>query len=294
MLAEIGPAFDSEEHLFEIKWDGIRSLAFCAGGDYRLLSRTRNDQKPRYPELAFLADLPAGTLLDGELVVLVDGIPSFRAVMSRERKRSGAALATLAAGAPVTYVAFDVLYHRGEAVMDRPLAERRALLSELVEAAAAPRLVLSDGVVGDGLAFFEVVKERGVEGMVAKRLDSPYRPGRRSDAWRKVKERKEALALVVGVRTEGPDARSLVIATDFGEGAGLELVGRVGSGISARDARRLGELARELRRDAPLLPCAEDAVWLEPQVYCRISYLERTGNGLRAPVFLELVVDRDG
>jgi len=292
MLATIGPAFDSDEHLFEIKWDGIRSLAFCDGGAHRLRSRTRNDQTARYPELAFLGDLPAGTLLDGELVVLVDGIPSFRAVMSRERKTAGPALAALTAEKPVCYVAFDVLYRAGEPVMERPLVERREMLAEIVGEAAQPRLALSEGVVGAGLAFFEGVKARAVEGMVAKRLDGAYLPGKRTDAWIKVKERKTALALIVGVVLEGRDARSLVIATDFGDGAGLELVGRVGSGLTARDARRIGTHAAELARAEPLLPATDaDAAWIEPGLYCRISYLERTEHGLRAPVFLELVVD---
>jgi ATP-dependent DNA ligase len=292
MLASIGPAFDSDEHLFEVKWDGIRSLAFCEGGDYRLRSRTRNDQRARYPELALFADLPAGTLLDGELVVLVDGIPSFRAVMSRERKSAGPALAALAAEEPVSYVAFDVLYHAGASVMARPLAARRELLADLVARAAEPRLVLSDGVVGAGLAFFAGIRARAVEGMVAKRLDSAYLPGKRTDAWIKVKQRKTALALILGYL--GPSVQSLVIATDFGEGAGLEPVGRVGSGLTARDCARIAELGAGLRRAEPLLPSAEPAVWLEPRLFCRISYLERTEHGLRAPVFHELVVDEGG
>src|SRR5690606_32812469 len=119
MLARIGAPFDSDRHLFEVKWDGIRSLAFCEGGAYRLSSRTRHDQTARYPELGFLARVAPGTLLDGELVVLVDGIPSFRAVMSRERSAGGAALARLAARSPVLYVVFDVLYHAGTSVMAR-------------------------------------------------------------------------------------------------------------------------------------------------------------------------------
>src|SRR5262245_59318739 len=170
MLARIGAAFDSDEHLFEIKWDGIRSLAFCEGGSYRLRSRTRNDQTARYPELAFFARLPAGTLLDGELVVLAGGIPSFRAVMSRERASAGPALQALAAEYPVSYVVFDVLYAGGEPIMARPLSARRALLEELVREAAEPRLVLSDGIVGAGHAFFGVIQERSIEGMVAKAL----------------------------------------------------------------------------------------------------------------------------
>jgi DNA ligase D-like protein (predicted ligase) len=290
MLARIGSVFDSDEHLFEVKWDGIRSLAFCEGGSHRLRSRTRNDQTARYPELAFLARLPAGTLFDGELVVLADGIPSFRAVMTRERSSAGPALQTLAAESPVTYVVFDLLYAGGQPVMARPLSERRELLAELVAQAAEPRLVLSDGIVGAGRAFFAGIQERAIEGMVAKALKSAYLPGKRTDAWIKIKERRTALCLILGYVQEGPHVRSLLIATDFGDG--LEAVGRVGSGLTARDSERIRSLGAGLERAEPLLPVDEEAVWLEPRLFCKVGYLERTVHGgLRAPVFLELVVD---
>jgi ATP-dependent DNA ligase len=290
MLARIGAPFDSDEHLFEVKWDGIRSLAFCEGGAHRLRSRTRNDQTARYPELAFLSRLPAGTLLDGELVVLAEGIPSFRAVMGRERASAGAELQALAAELPVSYVVFDLLYAGGASLMARPLVERRARLQEIVEAAGEPRLVPSDGIVGAGHAFFEGIRQRGLEGMVAKHLASSYLPGKRTGAWTKVKQQRSVLCLILGYVLEGAEVRSLVIATDFGDG--LEPVGRVGSGLVARDAERIRRLGEPLRRSAPLLPVEDEAVWLEPGLYCRVGYLERTVHGgLRAPVFLELLVE---
>ena len=288
MLARIGGPFDSPEHLFEVKWDGIRSLAFCEGGRYRLRSRTRRAQEERYPELAFLADLPAGTLLDGELVVLRDGRPSFQAVMKRERTRRGPALAALAAELPVSYVTFDLLYDGGEAVMDEPLRHRRERLEALVRGADQTRLVLSEGVVGAGLAFFEGIKERAVEGMVAKHLESPYLPGRRTEAWTKIKETQVALCLIVGLVLELGEVRSLVVAADLGEG--LVSVGRVGSGLNTRSRAEL--LARAVPRETPLVPCEGDAMWIEPGLYCKVGYLERTeGGNLRAPVFQELLVD---
>ena len=301
MLARIGDPFDSDEHLFEVKWDGIRSLAFCEGDGYRLRSRTKNDQKARYPELGFLAGLPAGTLLDGELVVLRDGKPNFRAVMSRERSSQGPTLHALMVEHPVTYVVFDVLYAAGEEVMDRPLVERRELLGGLVGEVDNARFVLSDGVAGAGLAFFEVIKEREIEGMVAKHLQSSYLPGKRTEAWTKIKQQRTTLCLILGYLKDGPDVKSLVIAADFGDG--LVACGRVGSGLTARIATRIRELATPLIRDTPLIPPHEDSswgrasgtpVWIEPGLFCKVGYLERTETGgLRAPVFKELVVDED-
>jgi ATP-dependent DNA ligase len=290
MLARLGPAFDSERHLFEVKWDGIRSLAFCEGGAYRLKSRTQNDQTPRYPELAFLARMPAGTLLDGELVVLEQGIPSFHAVMKRERASRGQALERLRAERPVTYVVFDLLYAGGESVMGRALSERRALLETLVAEAGEARLVLSEGIVGAGLAFFETITARDIEGMLAKDLCSQYLPGKRTDAWTKVKLRRSILCLILGIVCEGREVRSLVIATDFG--AGLEPVGRVASGLDGTASARILQHAASLWRAEPLVAVEDRAEWLEPKLYCKVSYLERTVHGgLRAPVFQELVVD---
>ncbi|MEM7305474.1 MAG: hypothetical protein AAF682_02330 [Planctomycetota bacterium] len=290
MLARIGEPFDSDEHLFEVKWDGIRSLAFVESSGYRMRSRTENHQEGRYPELAFLERLPAGTLLDGELVVLKDGRPNFREVMRRERTATGPALQALMRDLPVTYVVFDVLYAAGTAVMELPLRERRELLRAIVGQADEPRLVLSDGVVGAGLAFFETIKERRVEGMVAKHLDATYLPGRRTDAWIKIKEQKTTLCLILGYVRDGADLKSLVIAADFGEG--LRSVGRVGSGLTERLRAQIRELCASRRRDTPLIASAEDAVWIEPGLYCKVGFLELTEDGnLRAPVFHELIVD---
>ena len=110
MLSKIGSPFDSDEHLFEIKWDGIRALASIEMGTYRLQSRRASDLLPRYPELSFLADLEPGLVLDGELVVLKNSLPDFSAVLRREQARSSMRIRSLARSTPVTYVIFDLLY----------------------------------------------------------------------------------------------------------------------------------------------------------------------------------------
>ncbi len=290
MLARIGKPFDSDEHFFEVKWDGIRALTFAEGGGYRLLSRNRHDLLPRYPELGFLADLPAGTLLDGEIVVLRDGRPSFHAVLTREQARDARRIQRLSQERPVTYVVFDVVYTGGAEVTARPFVERREILREIVEATGEPALVFSDGVAGEGLTFFEHLREMKFEGMIAKRLSSPYRPGQRTDDWTKIKQKQILHCLILGYLAEGRDLRSLIIATeDDGE---LRSVGRVGSGLTDAMRAKLYELCRERERDTPLVECPEKGVWIEPGLYCKVSFLERTETGnLRAPVFLELIVD---
>ena len=187
MLAKSGAPFDSPEHLFEIKWNGTRVLAFVDQNGYRLVNRNRAKVTDRYPELGFLATLPAGTILDGEIVVLQDGKPHFGLLLSRNQTRAPFKIQCLARMLPATYVVFDLLYDRFESLLALPLRARRQRLEAVVWACANPRLVFSEGIVGSGRAFFEAVCREGLEGVVAKRLDGRYRPGRR--AWIKIKPR---------------------------------------------------------------------------------------------------------
>jgi ATP-dependent DNA ligase len=185
MLAKRGVPFDSPEHLFEIKWDGTRVLAYADSRGHRLVNRHRADVTERYPELGFLNDLPAGIVLDGEVVVLRQGKPDFRLLLSRNQARASLKIQSLARTFPASYVAFDQLYDRFESLLALPLWARRQRLEAVVWAAANPSLVFSEGIVGSGRAFFEAVCRQGLEGVVAKRLEGHYRPGRR--AWIKIK-----------------------------------------------------------------------------------------------------------
>jgi ATP-dependent DNA ligase len=187
MLARPGEPFDSPEHLFEIKWDGTRVLAFVEKGDYRLVNRHRADVTDRYPKFGFLNDLPAGIVLDGEVVVLRQGKPDFRLLLCRNQARASLKIQSLARTFPATYVVFDLIYDRFESLLALRLWARRQRLEAVVWACANPRLVFSEGIVGSGRAFFEAVCREGLEGVVAKRLDGRYRPGRRD--WIKIKPR---------------------------------------------------------------------------------------------------------
>ena len=190
MLAQPGVPFDAPEHLFEVKWDGTRVLAFVDDGGYRLVNRHRVDVTDRYPELDLLANLPAGIVLDGEVVVLRQGKPDFGLLLSRNQTRVALKIRSLARMLPATYVVFDLLYDRFESLLALPLGTRRKRLEKLMGRYAHPRLVFSQGVVGPGKAFFAEVCSQGLEGVMAKRLASRYRPGRRTDAWIKIKPKE--------------------------------------------------------------------------------------------------------
>ena len=281
-------AFDSDQHLFEIKWDGIRALSFVEGGTLRLLSRNRHDLAPAYPELEELARLPDGTLVDGELVVLENGQPSFSGSLERIQARGKLRVQALARSRPAQYVVFDLLYSGGKPLLDRRLVERREALREIVAGARQPRLVFSDGVVGSGLRFFEEIRARGLEGLVAKELASRYLPGKRTRSWIKVKTTRTMPCLILGfVEDERGDLSSLIVGAE--ENGRVVSVGRVGSGLTDELRARLGELCRARLRATPFVETKEEGSWVEPGLYCTVSFLERTRNGLRAPVFVELL-----
>lgn len=289
MLAKTGEAFDSDEHLFEIKWDGIRTMAYIERAGYRLMSRRGTDITERYPEFAFLKGLPAGTLLDGELVVLDRaGKPEFRAVLSREQARSSLRQQALARSTPANYIVFDQLYRAGQSLLKQPLSERHARLVETVAGQTGDRLAVSDGVIGPGKEFFKQILARDLEGVVAKRLDGRYWPGQRSDSWIKVRKRSTILCAIIGYVPKGEDFESLIIAADC-EGK-LRCVGRVGTGFAGPLRKKLNALLRENKCPTPLVPCDVKGAWVQAGLYCSVRYLEMTKAGdLREPVFEKLI-----
>jgi DNA ligase D-like protein (predicted ligase) len=297
MLATSGQPFDSDRHLFEVKWDGIRAVTMVDGDGVRLLSRRGSDLTGTYPELAVLRRLPPGTVVDGEIVVLNEGRPDFEFALRRDRRGAGGADGS---AQPALYLIFDLMYLGYEPAVELPLHERRAPLAELVGACGSSHVAFSEGIVGAGVQFYREVCDRAMEGVMAKRLDSRYLPGRRSDAWVKVKRRISYHCLVLGyLDKEGRDFQSLAVATEREPGAGLRYAGRVGSGFNAAERAELNTLLRRHRSAQPLLPLPaeraardqlDQACWVEPVLFCVVSCVEMTSGGmLRAPVFERLV-----
>jgi bifunctional non-homologous end joining protein LigD len=290
MLAESGEAFDSDEYSFEIKWDGTRAIAYVdRPGGYRMLNRRRIDVTGRYPEFEVLGSLPPGTVLDGEIVMFKDGKPDFQTLKGREHSRNTMHIRFAAARNPATFVAFDLMFVDFRSVMDQPLVERREALRHLVETINNPRLVFSDAVVGAGKAYFEAACQQGLEGLMAKRLDSRYLPGKRTDCWIKIKRQQTCVCVVIGFVPEGKDdIGSLLVAIE--DGGKIVYVGRVGSGMSTAQRHEIRATLDTLIQDAPVIECKhKGAVWVRPAVYCKVRCMERTSTGhLRAPVFVEV------
>lgn len=291
MLAQLGQPFDSDQHYFDIKWDGYRGICLVEAGAHRLLSRRRWNMTSVFPELDHLAQLPAGTVLDGEVIALRDGKPSFQELQRRGQARSPLRIQELVAEVPTQFVVFDLLYERFEPLLERPLVERQERLAELVRQASSP-LHLSPGVVGSGLAFFEEARKQGLEGIIAKRLQSSYLPGKRTSAWIKIKAYQTYYCVIIGYLPEGADDfKSLLVATN--EGDELVYAGRVGTGFSAATRERLNRELRAHPRAAPLVSCPEKGRWVAAGLYCTVRCMEKTDRRqLRAPAFQELIIDR--
>ena len=173
MLAVRGQPFDSEEYLFEIKWNGIRALASRLPKSqptsaWDLWGRDVADYRSRYPEMQVLAALPPGTILDGELVLMSQGLPDLEAILARHQLSNPIKIQHASRQQPVTYVVFDLLAHQGRSLIGQPLQARRALLRDLLARWQKPRVQFSEGIVGSGRSFFEQAVRQGQEGIMAK------------------------------------------------------------------------------------------------------------------------------
>ncbi len=285
-----GPAW-----AFEFKWDGVRALLDASEHGVVIRSRNGNDVTRAYPELVALAADAGDALVDGEIVALRDGRPSFELLQSRMHVRGAAQARRLASAAPVTFIAFDLLRRYGVDLTARPWSERRATLERWV--ADRPEWILSPAF-DDGPATQAAAREHGLEGVVAKRISAPYRAGVRSPDWQKLRFVRVGDYVVVGweAATERPDAlSSLVLASCANEA--LTYVGKVGSGLDARTSRALQALltpcdACALREIPP--PTAGRVVrWVRPEVVVEVEFAARTDDGrLRHPVFRRVRPDK--
>jgi bifunctional non-homologous end joining protein LigD/DNA ligase-1 len=297
MLAGTSEPFDSPEYLYEVKWDGIRALAFFGPGVARLQGRRFFDGSEKYPEIvAALRKLEGEGVLDGEIVVLDDeGRPNFQRVLMREQTHSREDALLKAPKHPVVYVAFDLLFRDGEPLFQKPLVERRRLLSELLRNAPSP-IVESTYVVGRGRAFFREAEARRLEGVVAKRLQSRYLPGERTRDWLKLKVRRVADCVLVGmVRDRALGRVKSLVLGGLKEGS-LVWVGNVGSGLDQSTLAQLNTELSALRGERPEafeVVAPGDIEWLVPRLVVRVEYTELTRERrLRQPVFVGFVDKR--
>jgi DNA ligase D-like protein (predicted ligase)/DNA ligase D-like protein (predicted 3'-phosphoesterase) len=288
-----GP-FSSPDWIYEVKWDGIRAIAYT-GGSFSLLSRSGKDITGQFPELGEIRDLAPGCVLDGEIVLLREGKNDIQALMSRFQEGDPRRIGEDSLTSPVTYVAFDILERDGTSLIHLPLEERRRILEERVK--EGRYIVRSVAVREDGERYYAEAVRRGLEGVMAKRLGSLYEPGVRSDAWLKVKAVRTCDCVVFGsTRGEGARAGSfgaLVLGLcDQGKGV---YIGRVGTGFDDDELEHIAAALRPLKTDEPTLAGAEpgEITWALPRLVVEVAYQAVTRDGrLRMPRFLRIRRDK--
>ncbi len=265
---------DDDRWAYEVKWDGYRTLAFVADGTVRLQSTSERDVTDAYPELAeFATGVHAGTaIVDGELVVFDDdGVPRFELMQQHIR--------------PAVFHAFDVLRVDDHDTIALPYTDRRRLLEQLVEPGDA--WLVPAYQVGDGAALVSATEAAGLEGVMAKRLDSAYVPGKRSPNWRKIKHRRR-VEVVIGGFTAGTGNRentfgALLVGRHDGDR--LAFAGGVGTGFDQPTLEALGARLRDLVVDHcpfdPPPPAAyrRGATWVEPALTAVVDIAEFTNVG---------------
>jgi len=290
------------EWTHEVKWDGIRALVEVVDGTVRIRSRNENDITVAWPELQALATLDHDVLLDGEIVALGNGVPSFGALADRMHVRDARKIAQLAGSNPVTLLAFDLLRLDGEDLCRRPLRARRELLESLgLDVPAIAAVVQVPTTYDDGQMLLEAAEAQRLEGIVSKRWSSAYHPGRRSRDWLKFPIRPTGSFVVGGFRHEtDSDHRLGAVLVGEPRADGLVFRGRVGSGIAGKAGQRLGDQLRPLVRDsspfATPLPRVDTlgTVWVEPEIIIDVQYLVITTDGrLRQPAYRGVRTDLD-
>jgi bifunctional non-homologous end joining protein LigD len=295
---------DDDAWAYEIKWDGVRAIAYSEAGTLRLESRTLREITSHYPELRALGRALGSfdAVLDGEVVAFDDaGRPSFERLQGRMNLASEGAIRRRMADCPVTYLIFDLLYLDGRSLLDLPYAERRERLEALE--LDGPSWQTPSNHRGEGRALLRLTEERGLEGLVAKRLDSRYLPGRRSRAWLKVKHTRSQ-ELVIGGWLPGKGGRAGTIGAlvvgyheEADEGGRLRYAGRVGSGFTDAELKRLAGLLEPLEtRKSPFegRQPPKQAVFAEPRLVAEVAFREWTAaRTLRAPVYKGLRTDRN-
>ncbi|HYF92842.1 MAG TPA: non-homologous end-joining DNA ligase [Symbiobacteriaceae bacterium] len=294
LLTAADAPFADPGWLYQVKWDGVRNLTLIDGGRARHWSRRLRERTQWFPDLAGLARVLHGrrAVLDGEIVVMRDGRPSFAAVL--ERDVSGQLDTRKLTTAPATLMLFDILEYEEQQLYRRPLEERLELLTRLIPEPDSAWQVVSSFPGSSGPDLFAATTKQELEGVVAKRLGSAYTPGLRSKEWIKVKRKQRIVAVICGF-TAPVGRPGGLLAGAWDAASRLRYIGRVGSGITAEQLRLLKAHLPPAPRPFDYEPSLRDrfsgppgpVIWTEPRVTMLVEFTEWTEEQkLRDPVLI--------
>lgn len=282
--------FDSENHIFELKLDGVRCIAYLDSSGTELRNKKNIWISSLYPELSQLhVQANKRCILDGELIIMNQGKPDFDAIMRRAVMSNKMKIDLAAAKLPASFAAFDILYYDDRQITALPLIERKAILQEAVK--ENDSIAISRYVEKEGKAFYKLTEEQDLEGIVAKRIDSYYYFGKLSKDWIKIKNLKDADYVVCGYIRKKHGMTSLIL----GQYRGNTLVykGHVSLGVSGSNYRYV-TLLPPLSAPPLSVPAGnENAIWVEPVLVCKVSYMyEKSPGSFRQRVFKGLRNDK--
>jgi DNA ligase D-like protein (predicted ligase) len=291
MLAYPAEPFDSDDYIFEIKFDGTRCVAHYSNGKVKLINRRNANITYRYPEIKFKLNAKEA-ILDGEIVVFKEGKPSFPDLQEREHVEDENRTAILSKIIPATYVVFDIIYKDGKDLKSLPLIERKKILEETV--IEGESIIISKYVEKQGKKFFEEAKKFGFEGIMAKKKDSKYE-FKRSKDWLKIKVKKTFDCIICGF-TRGKGKREGVfgaLVLGMYERGKIVYVGKVGTGWDEEKIKNLYSILSS-NLGEKIFDIDEEVVWVKPIYVCEVEGMELTKDKkIRAPSFKRLRFDKD-
>jgi bifunctional non-homologous end joining protein LigD/DNA ligase-1 len=289
LIAESNQPFDSPDYFFELKLDGIRCLAYLDSNSTNLRNKRNKNISILYPELSHIhKQVNRHCILDGELVVLKNGKPDFQEIQRRSLMSNPFKIKLAADKLPVCFTAYDLLYVVDKLITDKPLTRRVEILESLVT--ETPALSLSRRIEEKGITLFNVAKEQELEGIIAKRMDSLYFPGKRTKDWVKIKNLIDEDFIVCGYYINERTTASVILGTN--RDGKIIYQGHVSMGISRHDFKLMEQSERADVSAYQGFPHFPGAVWLAPRLICTVKYMERTNSGsLRQPVFKGIRVD---
>jgi len=285
--------FDDIETGFQVKWDGVRILAHLKDGEVKLYNRKKHVRTRQYPEIAqtLKALMKHDIILDGEMVALKGGKPNFPRIIRRDFAVDDGTIKYLSKIIPVTYVVFDIVFYREKDLTSYAFKFRDELLKSLIT--SKDPIVVTDTVYTQGTALFSVVKEAELEGIVAKKLASPYRIGQKTSDWLKVKNFRTLTAIIGGFIFEGREVRSLLLGVF--QGKDFIYVGRAGSGLNQDSSLLLFEKLNAIKTNLcpfinPPQISKRQHIWVKPSIEVIVEYMEFTDDGLvRHPIIKQVI-----
>ncbi|MBA4495151.1 RNA ligase family protein [Paenactinomyces guangxiensis] len=281
------PLPDGPQWVAQVKWDGVRVLTYYDGDEVRLFNRKLNERTVHYPELVKVSEYCSArsVILDGEIIALKDGKPSFYKVMKRDGITKLSNVITVMKNIPITYMIFDVLYFNDQWVISHSLAERQKILSEIIKPKDYVQLVEN---FDDAKALYEVIKAQEMEGLVVKDLSSSYLINGKDQRWRKKKFYKDLIAVVGGVTLRDTIVNSLLLGL-FDHDGRLWYIGHAGTGrLTQKDWYELTKSIKPLIESTmPFVnkpPRSKQTIWLKPEITVKVNFTEWIdGHTLRQP-----------